>query len=470
MRGNKSFGFRLKSSSNMSAAILLVLALAVFVTLLSERYYLRWDVTASGEHTLSEKSLQVLKTIDQPVHIKAFSREGHSGSGEVERLLAAYDYASPNINYELIDPDRNPSMTRLYNVTTLNTMVLEGYGKTKTVKLADEESITNGLISLSKDEIRVCYWLTGHGERPFQGRDPRDLTMLKEALENENYRIEEISLMKQDIPEDASVVVVAAPEKQLFPEEIKSLRRYLDSGGSLAIFLEPFHDGGLQSFLRDYGIVVDEDVIVDKMSRVMGGDFLLPMVAEYGSHDITRDFRLTSFFEVTRSVEAAEQTPPNINTSALAFTSPDSWAETDRDALNEGRVAFDEDVDRVGPVSLAVISEIRPPLKTPEDDKETAGEGPGEITGEGKLVVFGDADFASNKFFHTVGNSDFIMNTMNYLAGQKDLITIQKKHRSIQALMLNREQGLIVFWIPVAVVPLCILIIGTVVFFKRRSR
>ncbi|MFO7783217.1 MAG: GldG family protein [Thermodesulfobacteriota bacterium] len=454
----------------MSAAILLVLVLAVLVTLLSERYYFRWDVTASGEHTLSEKSLQVLKTIDQPVHIKAFSREGHPGSAEVVRLLGAYDYASPNITYELIDPDRNPSIARLYNVRTLNTMILEGYDRTRTVKLAEEESITNGLISLSKGETRICYWVTGHGERSFEGRNPEDLSMLKDALENENYRFEEISLMKRDIPEDATVVVVAAPEKPLFPEELKSLRRYLNGGGSLVIFLEPFTDGGLGPFLREYGILVTDDVIVDKMSRVMGGDFLLPMVAEYGPHEISRDFKLTSFFEVARSVEAAEETPSNINTSPLALTSPDSWAETDQDALNEGRVAFDEDTDRLGPLSLAVISEIRPPLKTPEDDEGTAGDGPGEITGEGKLVVFGDADFAGNKYFHTVGNADFIMNTMNYLAGRKDLITIQKRHKSIQALMLNREQGLIVFWIPVAVVPLCVLILGTIVFFRRRSR
>lgn len=470
MRQNKSLSHRLKSSSNMSAAILLVLVLAVLVTLLSERYYLRWDVTAAGEHTLSEKSLQVLKTIDQPVHIRAFSREGHRDSVEVERLLGAYDYASSHITYELIDPDRNPDLTRRYNVRTLNTMVLDGYGRTQTVNLVDEQSITNGLISLSKGETRICYWVTGHGERSFEGREPRDLSMLRDSLNNENFRLEELSLMKRDIPGDAALVFVAAPEKPLFPEELKSLRRYLNSGGSLLVFLEPFHDGGLEPFLRDYGILIAEDVIVDKMSRVMGGDFLLPMVAEYGSHEITRDFRLTSFFELARSVEAAQDTPPYINPYPLAFTSPDSWAETNREALNEGRVAFDEDTDRLGPISLAVISEIRPPLKGPEDEVDAVGEGPGKITGEGKLLVFGDADFASNKYLHTVGNADFIMNTINYLAGRKDLITIQKRPRSIQALMLNREQGLLVFWVPVAVIPLCVLVIGSVVFFKRRSR
>ncbi len=472
MRGNKaSIVYRLKSSSNMSAAILLVLALAVVITLLSERHYLRWDLTAAGEHTLSEKTLQVLETIDDPVHVRAFSREGHADAAEVERLLGAYHYAEPDITYELVDPDRNPKVTRQYNVRTLNTLVLEGYGRTQTVKIADEEHITNGLIRLSKSEERVCYWVSGHGERDFRGREPGALSRLQEDLSDENYRFEELYLMKRDIPEDATLVVVAAPETTFFPEEIESLRTYLHAGGSLLIFLEPFQDAGLSGFLKNHGVRTAQDVIVDKMSRVMGGDYLLPMVAQYGSHEITEDFRLPSFFELARSVEPVEDTPPAIESTALARTSPDSWAETDQEALNQGRVGFEPGSDRKGPISLAVVSELRPPLDTPGDaDEATEAEGPEGITGQGKLVVFGDADFASNKYFHTSGNADFILNALNYLAGRKDLITVQKKHRDVEALMLNREQGLLVFWVPVVAVPLCVLILGTAVFIRRRSR
>ena len=472
MRGKLFRGTFLKSSSNMSAAILLVLALAVVVTLLSERHYVRWDVTTSGVHTLSDKTLQVLKTIAEPVHIKAFSREGQADANDVKRLLDSYHYESPEITFELIDPDRNPVITRQYNIRSLNTLILEGFGRTQTVKIADEEHITNGLVRLSKSEEKTCYWVTGHGERPFQGKEAGDLTMLQEDLSDENYRFKELLLMKRDIPEDATMVVLAAPQKPLFPEEVESLRRYLNHGGSLLIFLEPFEDAGLTSFLKDYGILVAQDVIVDKMSRVMGGDFLLPMVAQYGNHEITRDFKLTSFFEVARSVEAGGETPPNITTTTLALTSPESWAEIDQDDLNQGQVGYDETRERKGPLSLAAISEIRPPLPKPEADEGSGAEaeaGSSEITGEGKLVVFGDADFASNKYFHTSGNADFITNTMNYLAGRKDLITIQEKPRDVDSLMLNREQGLVLFWIPVVVLPLCVLILGIVVFIRRRS-
>ncbi|HYQ60375.1 MAG TPA: hypothetical protein VEP29_04955, partial [Desulfatiglandales bacterium] len=64
--------FRLKASSNMTVAILLLLVLAVVVSLLSDRHYFRWDLTASGEHTLSDQTLQALKTIEEPVKVIAF--------------------------------------------------------------------------------------------------------------------------------------------------------------------------------------------------------------------------------------------------------------------------------------------------------------------------------------------------------------------------------------------------------------
>ena len=84
--------FRLKASSNMTVAILLILVVAVVVTLLSNRHYFRWDLTAVGEHTLSDQTLQALKTIEQPITAKAFVKEPSEEASSVKKLLAAYQY------------------------------------------------------------------------------------------------------------------------------------------------------------------------------------------------------------------------------------------------------------------------------------------------------------------------------------------------------------------------------------------
>jgi hypothetical protein len=201
------------------------------------------------------------------------------------------------------------------------------------------------------------------------------------------------------------------------------------------------------------------------MSRVMGGDFLLPMIVTYGSHEITKNFRLLSFFAMARSIDLDKNVKKKgLTMTNLALTSQESWAEMDREALNKGGARLDPE-DRQGPLSLAVIVELDPKEAKAEEGKE--GD---KITGEGKLAVFGDADFASNKFVSLAGNSELMMNTINFLVGRKDLITIPEKARPAEHLMLTRYQGLMLFWIPVVVIPLLVIVLGVVVWRRRRSR
>jgi len=456
---------RLKASSNMTAAILLILVLAVAITLLSDRHYFRWDLTASGEHTLSDKTLQALKTIQEPVKVLAFVKEPSEEASNVKKLLAAYEYHLKGLSFEMVDPDRNPALTKQYNIQALNTVILEGFGRSQTVKTPDEESLTNALVRLSKSRTEKVYWVMGHGERTFKSTAPESLASIHQNLSNQHIEFVALTLAQKDIPSDAALAVVAAPEKNLFPEEVASLQRFLNKGGSLLVFLEPYQDAGLKQFLREYGVVMSSDIVVDKMSRVMGGDFLLPMIVSYGNHEITRNFRLLSFFSLARSVELDKEVKKKgLTLTNLALTSQESWAETDRDALNQGKARLDAE-DRQGPLSLAVIVELDPKETKGEEGKEED-----KITGEGKLAVFGDADFASNKFVSLAGNSELMINTMNYLVGRKDLITIPEKERPADHLMLTRNQGLMLFWIPVVVIPLLVIVLGVVVWRKRRSR
>jgi ABC-type uncharacterized transport system involved in gliding motility auxiliary subunit len=457
--------FRLKASSNMIVAILLVLVLVVVITLLSDRHYFRWDLTAFGEHTLSDQTLQALKTIGEPVKAIAFVKETSEEASDLKKLLASYQYHLKGMSLEFVDPDRDPALTRKYDVQALNTVILEGFGRTQTVKTPDEESLTNALVRLSKGATEKVYWVIGHGERPFKSTAPESLATIQKNLSGQNYQFEELNLAQKEIPFDAALVVVAAPEKDLFPEEVASLKRFLNKGGSLLVFLEPYEDGGLKDFLREYGIVITSDVVVDKMSRVMGGDFLLPMIVTYGDHEITRDFHLLSFFSVARSVEIDKEVKKKgLTLTNLALTSQESWSEMNREALKEGKARLDPE-DRQGPISLAVIAELNPKEAKGDEGKEAD-----KITGEGKLVVFGDADFASNKFISLAGNSELITNTINYLVGRKDLITIPDKQRPTDRLMLSRNQGLLLFWIPVVVIPLMVILLGVVVWRRRRSR
>ena len=166
--------------------------------------------------------------------------------------------------------------------------------------------------------------------------------------------------------------------------------------------------------------------------------------------------------------QKAQKEKKGVRLISLASTSPNSWAETDRKAIDNGRATLEAD-DRRGPISLAVVAELEPQSRK-TDAENPDKDDPQEITGKGRIVVFGDVDFASNKYIRFSGNGDFVFNTINYLAARKELITITKKHKPIEALMLDRTQGMVAFWIPVVVIPLSVLILGFMVWFRRRSR
>jgi ABC-type uncharacterized transport system involved in gliding motility auxiliary subunit len=464
----KLFTLRFKESSNLTASVLLVLALVVIISLLADRYYLRWDLTAASRHTLSEKTLQVLQNIAEPVGIKAFVREGEPEADDVQELLASYQYQCPQINFELIDPDRHPAVTRRYNVKEMNTLVLEGFGRSQNVKPADEESLTTGLIRLLENEIKHIYWITGHGERPLAGTEPASCSQLTGKLSLENFAFHELNLAQKDIPADASLVVLAGPIKPLFAEEIAGLRNYLYRGGKLMILLDPFMDGGLKDFLKEQGILIANDIVIDKLSKAMGGDYLLPMVTQYGSHPITKDFRLNCLFAEARSVEKETDKKENMTITSLALTSPGSWAETDIEAFKQGQVGFERN-DRLGPISLAVIAEFEPALNNPQTPAAPGTPGPA-VTGQAKLVVFGDTDFISNKYLEIAGNSDLMTNTINYLVARGKLITLEKKKAIGKPALLNGGQLLMLFFVSLILIPLIVLVIGIVVWRKRRPR
>ncbi|RPI74960.1 MAG: hypothetical protein EHM45_16385 [Desulfobacteraceae bacterium] len=459
----KFFTSRFQESSNLAVALLVVLSLAVLLTLLADRYYLRWDLTAAGRHTLSEKTLTVLQNITAPVHIKAFVREGEPEADNAQELLASYRYQCPQIDFELIDPDRRPALAGQYHVKELNTLVLEGFGRQQSIKPINEENITTGLIRLLENEVKHIYWIFGHGERSLAGTELTSCSRLTGKLSLENFAFHELNLMQKDVPNDASLVILAGPVIPLFSEEIAGLRNYLYRGGRLIILLDPLKDGGLKGFLGEQGIVIAADIVIDKLSKAVGGDYLLPVVNQYGPHAITKDFRLACLFAEARSIEKSQENKPDRTLTNLALTSPGSWAETDMDAFKQGKAGLEQN-DRIGPISLAVIAEFEFPLNNPQTPAASAG------VNKSKLVVFGDADFISNKYLETAGNSDLMTNTINYLVERGRLIIIEKKQAIAKPALLNGKQLLILFFISVILIPLIVLVIGIVVWRKRRPR
>lgn len=455
---------------------LLFLGIVILLAVISQKHSLRWDITEAKQHTLTEQSRKIVSSITEPVRIIAFYATDE-GQEEAKDLLETYRYYNSKISYEFIDPDRNPELAKKYEIRTYGTLVLEGYGKKETVQGASEESVTNALLKLSRTGKKKIYFLIGHGEHSIEEFGKAGYSTVRSSLEKGNYEVAALNLMSMNaVPDDASVVVVAGPKKELLPEEIERLDGYIKKGGKLVIMLDPYQDAGLKDWLGKYGIELYDDVIIDKLSRVFGGSYLLPVVTQYGFHPITKDFSVATFYPEARSVREASNPPDYISLTTLARTSEGAWAETDREMLQKGQAAYDEGKDLAGPVPIAVIAEVNVEKMLKESNKkEDKKEGEGgeerkEALKKGYLLVIGDSDFVDNTHFGLSGNGDFFLNALHYLAEEETLITIEPRKKEGQPLVLTASQMKLVMWVTMVLVPLLVIAFGAGVYRIRRAQ
>ncbi len=480
MEGKKSlFHSRtFRYGSNTLLKTIIFTAILVFIVLIVQNHPWRIDLTKSKDFTLTDQTQKILKSIKIPITIKAFYQEATRDKIKAQDLLDTYKYYCPNIKYEFIDPDRHPELAKQYDVKTYGTVVIEGAGKKQTITLLNEENLTNALMKLIQNKKKVIYFVTGHGEASINDFDKNGYSMVRRELEKENYEVKALDLLHTaKIPDDASVVIINGPKKSLMKAEIETLRKYLDNGGKLIVMLDPFYEGGLRKFLRDYGIGIRNDIVIDKLSRVFGGSYLMPVITKYTRHKITENFNIATFFPESRSLSKVEKTKPGVHVMLIALTSSGAWAETDIKTLKEKNTAsFDPNQDQQGPVCLVMMSEVTLQKKTSGKDsknEEAKGKNSKEDNNpkkKGQLVVFGDTDFANNTYFGLSGNGDFFLNVVNYLAQEENLISIKRPTKKGQPLILTSSQSKLVFLIPLVFVPLFVILCGLVVFRVRRKQ
>ena len=460
-------------------ATLLVAGIIVVVSVMSVRHSYRWDLTKNKRFTLSQQTVKLLSNMAEPVKVYGFFQEAGPDKAMARELFDQYARVSDKFGYEMIDPDREPARTKAAKVTRYGTVVVESAGRQEQILTATEQDLTNAILRLNRPDEKRIYFLSGHGEKDPDEFDRDGYSTVKNALEEKRYEVKKLILMQvEDVPLDAIVLVVAGPQKDPFPNELEAIDRYLKRGGRVIFMVDPQTCPELSNFLERYKVLLGQDVVVDKLSRIFGADYRMPVVSRYTAHPITRDFDMASFFPLARSVRVSEQEIENVTAVPLAQTSENAWGETDLAELARGSAGFDEVEDLAGPVPVAVVGSIRTMVKVDKKDKsaeqdEQTGQDntPDEVPGpEGKFVVFGDSDFVSNSYVNFQGNGNLFYSTLSWLAEEGDLIAIQPKVGLADPLLLTPIKQRLIFWIPVVLLPLVVLLFGVFILGRRRGR
>jgi ABC-type uncharacterized transport system involved in gliding motility auxiliary subunit len=448
-----------KYGANVLVSSLVFLAILGLLNYVSIRHSHRFDLTEQKVFSLSPQSVNVVKNLQNDLQIQAFVEGGVNP--ELRDLLQSYAYQSPKVKFELIDPDRQPELAEKYHVTAYNTVRFE-YGKeSTTISQPTEESITNAIIKVTRTTRKTVCTVEGHGEADIDDvQDARGLGSLKQALTNENYVVKKVLLASMEkVPEDCSVVLLAGPQKPYLDSELKAIDAYLDDGGRVLILLPPRVGAEFQPLLAKWGVKVGNDVVVDQVVRLFQGPALglSPLVNTYATHEITRDFKQRTVFPMTRSVHAETAGKQGLQAVELVKTSPSSWGETDLDGLFQRSEAKFDDGDTKGPVPIAVV--VNADLKQMNVGKQE---------GTARLAVFGSVEFAQNREMEgTYYNRDLLMNTIGWLVGQSDLVSIRPRGVRASRVQFTADQATVIFYLSVLLIPELLLIAGLAVWWRR---
>ena len=479
----RSGGGRRAGKYGTSAIVGALLGIVILGLLgfLSTRYHTRFDVSEAGVHTLAPQTTELLEGLEEDVEITAFFNE--SESPPIAGLLDRYVFASERVKVRYVDPNSEPGLVDALGLTTeeLAAGVVRftvPSGESTSLSEFSEPDITNALVKLVKSTGKKVYFLVGHNERgitPLPGEEgtfaggPESFGRAADALVNETYAVEPLLLASmEDVPADASAVIVAGPTRPLLDGELAALRRYVEGGGGLFVAIDPRAQTNLYALLEEWGVLMGDDVVVDRALAVFG-QATTPIAQEYdGSHPITAPLREPALFPMVRSIELVEATAARF--SVLAKTGEESWAERDLEGWRaSGRAEYDE-LDVMGPVGIAVAGSVRaagiPPAA---HNVHGSDETDAEPVAEGRLVVFGDSDFASNETLDALRNKDLFVNSVNWLAGDLSQITVRPNVSRASSFQMSQDEFRRIQYLSLFVLPEAIAIFGVLTWWLRRK-
>jgi len=496
---NRKLKIRSFSFLMTSAFIATMILINIFASMLTERFFIKADLTETGLFTISERASEFLGSIDTVVDVIVLAEESTWTAtpmlNMVLNTLQSYSaaaggrlhiqYVNPDLNY-FDGPKYGNSLTNLRDAyANLDNMVrndiifLTSYraslvsasdlfvqamgqgGRPFVSAVRTDQVLIRALLHVLNEDIPHAVFVRNHNESPGE--------YLKFVLDRSGYSFSDIHLAIDEIPDYATVVFTVAPKIDFFSEEIEKLERYLISGGNVVVLYDfatlslPVFD----AFLAEWGISVENKLIFDE-------DHTYPQYGIIGTHIVSGYLESTvrGEFETTQTsirIGAVLARPLRslwVGDSMSGFTqfpmivtfSSSSYAKS----LDEGvAITMEREAgDESGPFVIAY--NVNRVVRDSDGDWTSAS-----------LVVAG-ADMFDDEFLGAFGstffNQDFIAGLASDFNPGGDSIFIPAKPLVGNHMPVTSGNARTVLIIMVILTPAAIYAAAIVVWYKRRHK
>ncbi|MBC8060284.1 MAG: GldG family protein [Clostridiaceae bacterium] len=442
----------------------IVLVILLVANLIVDKIDLKYDLTKNKLYSLSDQSYNVMDKLNKDINIITFNKQGSENIGIAE-ILNKYRDKSKRITLKYIDPNTNPQIAKKYSSTeeaiSTGSIVVESGSKFKVINqselfnttqdqttgqesvqsLAVEQKITSAIMYVVSDKSSVVYNLQGHNEQAFADE-------VNQVISNQNFTVKPLNLLVGEWkPTSEDMLLVSSPTVDITKDELTKLKDFFSKGGH-GIFLMDIQKVKLPNFddlMSTFGIQIEKSLILegDSQHYYQSPAYLVP---EMSSHDILRPMvtaNLPILFQVAQPIKPVKVKKASIKIEPLLTTTDKSWAKINLDSTSTEKEAGDIN----GPFDVAVAI------------TDTQG------TSSSKIVVF-----SSSKFLNITGggNLDFLVNSMNWVQDLKENISITPKDLTSEPLKITQGQVLAYSAMVVIIIPAIVIILGVVVWLRRR--
>jgi len=469
-------GRKVRFGGYATLLVVAALAIVVVVNVLVEQIPGKIDLTKNHMFSLSPETFKVLSGLSKDVTITMVARAG-SEDPTVKEILNRYASRSHHIKLQTMDPDRNPGWARQFDTTgqglAAGSVVVQCGDKFKTIgqydmynydysnpnqqptltSLSVEQRVTSAINYVTALKNVTIYVLQGHGEQTL------DSLGLSTAVGNENYAVKPLTLLTVPaVPSDADILLVLAPKTDLSAEDDAKIRTFLDNGGRAEFIFDLLKGDNafphLAGILQSYGVAVRSMVVVEGDQNAVAAGNPMYLIPKLEYHDIVSPLRtanLAILMPFSQSIQTLDLRKRSLKIEPLLSSSDNSWGKRDIENI---KTLAKEKGDAQGPFTLAVA--ITDPATDPAK-KDT------------KLVVVASARFLSQSLSSQIpGNTDFFLNTLGWLRGKADEITVRPKDMLTMRLGLSNLQALLFSGLVVILMPLLVLGAGFGVWIRRR--
>ena len=453
------------------AAVALTVLINLAVSSLPESFT-KHDTTPNALYTISSETEKLLAGLSEDVTVTLVATAGNEDT-TLQELLSRYTDLSTHIIVRYVDPTLHPDFSAQYTSSELteNSLIVESdrrntlvpydtiyaYELNYTTYVYDtyfngEGLLTSAIDFVTSDSLPTAYYLTGHGELTI------DDTM-SGYISRQNISLEPLSLLSAgEIPADCSCLLIFSPSTDISADDREKIFSYLAGGGRLLVYTDYIEEDmeNLRAVLAYYGLEVQNGVVIegDTAHHIQGyAHYLLPEIVE---HEITYNLQNGTYYvlaPVAQGIKISDNLRDGLTAEPLLETSDDAFAKLATDYTLESFEYAEGDVPGPFMLGAAVTEKHADGLQT-------------------RVVLYTTSYLIDSQIDSLVsgGNSALFIGSLNWMCGGRQTVAIGAKGMSIEYLLLSARDVTLWSVLFIGVLPSLVLIMGGIVWYRRKKR